>query len=77
MSKENRRGRPPLEPAESRSERLVTFLTQPEYEFFKVLCEQGNLSLSAYAHKVISTHIAKRKATEMTINPKKIKLQRE
>jgi hypothetical protein len=48
-----RRGRPPAAPGVSRSNRLVTFVTDNELIRIKKLAEDQNLAVSAMLHQLI------------------------
>jgi hypothetical protein len=55
-----RRGRPRLPQDRARSERVVTFLTPPEYAALKELAEASGDSLSATSHRLIATALRQR-----------------
>lgn len=60
MSKEkntSRRGRPPLPPEEVRSNRVVTFVTDPELALLKNISLRENDTLSAVCHRILSGYI--------------------
>jgi hypothetical protein len=48
-----RLGRPPSPPDTTRSERVVTFVTQKELAQLQILAESRNLPLSATVHQII------------------------
>jgi hypothetical protein len=54
-----RLGRPPLPPETTRSERVVTFLTQRELEQLQQLAMDQNLALSATVHQLIVEQLKK------------------
>lgn len=49
-----RRGRPPKPAAEARSRRAVTFLTESEYSALADMARLNNMSISAFAHRLLS-----------------------
>jgi hypothetical protein len=54
-----RLGRPPSPPETTRSERVVTFLTQSELEKLQQLAMDQNMALSATVHKLIAEQLKK------------------
>lgn len=48
-----RLGRPPSPPGEVRGKRVVTFLTDDEFESVRVGAEQEQISLSRYLHDLV------------------------
>lgn len=61
MSKEkntSRRGRPPLPPEEVRSNRVVTFVTDPELAVLKRISKRESDTLSAVCHRILTGYIS-------------------
>jgi len=56
-NKKQRFGRPPMDPRDARSERIVTFVTERELAKLKSIAEKEKASLSAVVHKFISNSI--------------------
>ncbi|MEP1470997.1 MAG: hypothetical protein ABJK25_08510 [Halieaceae bacterium] len=54
-----RLGRPPLPPETTRSQRVVTFVTQAELEQLHSLADRKNLAISAVVHQIISKELEK------------------
>jgi hypothetical protein len=54
-----RLGRPPSPPETTRSERVVTFLTQCELEQLQQLAMDQNMALSATIHQLIAEQLKK------------------
>ena len=52
-------GRPPSPPETTRSERVVTFLTQRELEQLQQLAMDQNMALSATVHQLIAEQLKK------------------
>lgn len=53
-----RLGRPPLDPAKARTERVVTFLTPPEMAALSAIAERRRQSLSATCHALLADALA-------------------
>jgi len=61
MSKENnntRRGRPPLPADKVRSNRVVTFVTDPELALLKRISQNENDTLSSVCHRILTEYFS-------------------
>jgi hypothetical protein len=55
-----RRGRPPLKPTVRRDRRVVTFLTEQEFNQLSAVATENGKTLSATAHRMIELGLTSR-----------------
>ena len=58
MLKKKRLGRPPAPPGEARSHRLVTFVTEDEFQEIRSIADAKGLSLSSACHRILTENLS-------------------
>ncbi len=53
----SKKGRPTVDPDRTRSQRVVTFVTEWEMEGLRAKCDEEDRSLSGVVHRIISQHL--------------------